>query len=145
MCGIAGLVRWSPQTTSEELRSTAARMANALRHRGPDDEGTWVDPSAGVALGHRRLSVLDLSPLGHQPMHSTSGQYVIVFNGEIYNFRALRSELEKRGHAFQSRSDTEVILASVMEWGLVDALRRFNGMFAFALWDRNERVLYLTR
>jgi asparagine synthase (glutamine-hydrolysing) len=120
-------------------------MAATLHHRGPDDAGTWVDPADGVALGHRRLSVLDLSPLGHQPMHSASGRYVIVFNGEIYNFRALRAELELAGHSFRGRSDTEVMLAAITEWGLQRALLHFNGMFAFAVWDRYQHSLHLAR
>ncbi len=145
MCGIAGFVQPSGNASADELEAIALRMARALRHRGPDDSGSWTDAAAGVALGHRRLSVLDLSPLGHQPMHSASRRYVVVYNGEIYNHRALRAELESRGHSFRSRSDTEVLVAAVSEWGVRDALRRFNGMLAFALWDRQERTLYLAR
>src|SRR5439155_10008888 len=133
MCGITGFVTSSRDATGEQMNATVLCMAEALRHRGPDDSGTWVDASAAVALGHRRLSVVDLSPLGHQPMHSASGRYVIVFNGEIYNFRALRAELEKHAHVFRSRSDTEVMLTAIAEWGVREAVRRFNGMFAFAL------------
>src|SRR5213592_2441815 len=127
------------------MRATVLGMANALKHRGPDDAGAWLDPAAGVALGHRRLSVVDLSPLGHQPMQSPTGRYVITFNGEIYNFRALRGDLEKRGHAFRGHSDTEVMLAAITEWGVRDAVTRFNGMFAFALWDKEEHRLHLAR
>lgn len=145
MCGIAGFMDRSRDATDEEMQAAVLRMTNTLQHRGPDDAGTWTDPTAGVALGHRRLSVVDLSPLGHQPMRSASGRHVIVFNGEIYNFRALRTELESRGHAFRSRSDTEVMLAAITQWGVPDALRRFNGMFAFALWDQQHRTLYLAR
>jgi asparagine synthase (glutamine-hydrolysing) len=120
-------------------------MANAIRHRGPDDVGTWEDAAAGVALGHRRLSILDLSSLGHQPMRSACGRYVTSFNGEIYNFRALREELERRGHSFRGHSDTEVMLAGLSQWGLDSAVRRFNGMFAIAVWDRETRQLHLVR
>src|SRR5205807_2185191 len=145
MCGIAGFANRSREGGDADMQVAVLAMANALRHRGPDDSGTWLDPVAGVALGHRRLSVVDLSPLGHQPMQSASGRYVIVFNGEIYNFRALRAELEKHGHTFRGHSDTEVMLAAVSEWGIHQAVARFNGMFAFALWDRQERTLHLAR
>jgi len=123
----------------------AAAMGAALRHRGPDDAGTWVDASAGVALAHRRLAILDLSAAGHQPMHSHCGRYVLVSNGEIYNFGALRRELERSGCAFRGHCDTEVMLAAISEWGLARAVTAFDGMFAFALWDRHERTLHLVR
>ena len=144
MCGIAGM--FDPGSVCDaETEAILATMTGVLRHRGPDDSGTWVDPAAGVALGHRRLSILDLSPLGHQPMHSMDGRYVITFNGEIYNFRALRDELANHGHTFRGRSDTEVLLAAVAEWTIQPALERLNGMFAFALWDRAEHTLHLVR
>jgi asparagine synthase (glutamine-hydrolysing) len=120
-------------------------MTSCLLHRGPDDAGVWVDEEAGVALGHRRLSIVDLSPLGHQPMEARGGRYMVAFNGEIYNFPELRRELEGKGHRFRGHSDTEVLLASVEEWGVEASLRRFVGMFAFALWDRAERTLILCR
>lgn len=145
MCGLAGFLDPSRRTGGEELRATVTRMAAALRHRGPDDGGAWVDAEAGIALGHRRLSIVDLSPLGHQPMQSACGRYVTAFNGEIYNHRALRRELEGLGHAFRGHSDTEVMLAAFVEWGLEAALERFNGMFALALWDRKGRLLHLVR
>jgi asparagine synthase (glutamine-hydrolysing) len=124
-------------------------MTSTLVHRGPDSAGYWVDEQAGAALGHRRLAIIDLTPEGHQPMHSACGRYVIAFNGEVYNFKALRHELEStsEGHPiiFRGHSDTEVMLAAISRWGLEQALQRFNGMFAFALWDRQERKLHLAR
>ncbi len=120
-------------------------MADRLSHRGPDDSGAWVDSDAGVALGFRRLAILDLSHEGHQPMSSTSGRYVMVFNGEVYNFCQLRPELEAKGHRFRGHSDTEVMLAAISEWGIEEAVKKFVGMFAIALWDRSERTLFLIR
>ena len=120
-------------------------MTGTLVHRGPDDGGVWVDAGAGMALGNRRLAVVDLSPAGHQPMASASGRWMVAFNGEIYDHAALRSELEKAGHGFRGGSDTEVLLAAVEEWGLPAALEHTNGMFAVALWDRATRTLYLAR
>jgi len=140
MCGICGIL--SPEGHS--LGAACAAMASTLAHRGPDDAGVFVDQAAGIALGHRRLSILDLSPLGHQPMDSATGRFAIVFNGEVYNYRALKAELEPLGHAFRGGSDTEVLLAAFEEWGEA-ALQRFNGMFALALWDRKERCLMLAR
>ncbi|HAA30512.1 MAG TPA: asparagine synthase (glutamine-hydrolyzing) [Cyanobacteria bacterium UBA8553] len=145
MCGITGFWDTSGQISTDKMQWIVRQMSDTLLHRGPDDGGTWVDVEAGIALGHRRLSILDLSPEGHQPMQSASGRYVIVFNGEIYNFLELRQELESLGHHFRGHSDTEVMLASFSQWGLNQALGRFNGMFAFALWDRQERVLHLGR
>jgi len=144
MCGVAGFLDPSGDTV-EEMKADAVRMTGTLGHRGPDDEGVWVDANAGIALGHRRLAILDLSAHGHQPMSSEGGRYVVSFNGEIYNFRALRRELEGLRHRFRGHSDTEVMLAAIREWGLMPALERFNGMFAFALWDSDERTLYLAR
>jgi asparagine synthase (glutamine-hydrolysing) len=149
MCGITGFMDFSRQVGADDLLWTARRMSDTLIHRGPDDSGTWADAEAGIALGHRRLSIVDLSPEGRQPMLSTSGRYVVVFNGEIYNYRDIRRELD--GHfagdsiRWRGRSDTEVMLAAFETWGLEDAVRRFAGMFAFALWDRRERLLHLVR
>lgn len=143
MCGICGALGVPGRALPEEGRLRAIR--DALAHRGPDDAGDWRDGPRAVYLGHRRLAVLDLSPLGRQPMVSACGRYVVTFNGEIYNFRSLREELEKKGHRFRSTSDTEVLLASVVEWGVEGALEHFNGMFAFGLWDRKEERLWLAR
>jgi asparagine synthase (glutamine-hydrolysing) len=112
MCGIAGCWEPEPRRDASALAALAQRMGDALRHRGPDDDGVWTDAAAGLALAHRRLAIVDLSPAGHQPMHSADARYVIVYNGEIYNFLELRRELEARGAVFRSQSDTEVILAA---------------------------------
>ena len=145
MCGIVGFLDTRHSTGSEELAVTVRRMATSVRHRGPEDEGVWVDAASGIAFGHRRLSIIDLSPMGHQPMHSPCGRYVTTFNGEIYNFQTLREELVALGQGFRSHSDTEVMLAAISRWGIEAALRKFNGMFAFAVWDKPERTLYLSR
>ena len=145
MCGIAGFLDRASEMNAEALQTVNRCMTDAIAHRGPDDEGIWVDPAAGIALGHRRLSILDLSPEGHQPMHSVSGAFVIVFNGEIYNFREIRGELESHGHRFRGHSDTEIMLAAFEEWGVRRAVDKFNGMFSFAVWDRHNRTLYFCR
>ncbi|MBE3066497.1 MAG: asparagine synthase (glutamine-hydrolyzing) [Chloroflexi bacterium] len=145
MCGITGFVDFSGSSRAEELTWIAGSMTNAISHRGPDDHGAWVDAEAGVALGFRRLAILDLSPTGHQPMVSDNGEYVIVFNGEIYNFVELRDELAALGYIFRGHSDTEIMLAAFHEWGLEKAVQCFNGMFAFALWHRPTRQLHLVR
>ncbi len=145
MCGICGVLRMAegaPAGTG--LAQACGAMAGTLTHRGPDDSGVFADDAQGIALGHRRLSILDLSPLGRQPMDSASGRYTVAFNGEIYNYRLLRAELEPLGHAFRGGSDTEVLLAAFEQWGEA-ALGRCNGMFALALWDRRERTLLLAR
>lgn len=144
MCGIAGVVD-AAAPRGDELLALAGRMADTLAHRGPDDAGAWADPAAGVALGFRRLSIVDLSPEGHQPMASAGGRYVIAFNGEVYNHVELRRGLERAGARFRGRSDTEVILACFQRWGVRDSLPRFVGMFALAVWDAAERTLHLAR
>ncbi len=138
MCGIAGCLSWDAPPDLDAIR----RMMAAVVHRGPDDEGLWSE--GPIALGHRRLAIIDLSELGHQPMRDVDGRCRIVFNGEIYNFRELRRELESEGARFASHSDTEVILEAYKRWG-IDCLSRLNGMFAFALWDNVRRQLLLAR
>jgi asparagine synthase (glutamine-hydrolysing) len=147
MCGLTGFLNLSRAAGSEMLRETVMRMANTLHHRGPDDSGSWVDPQTGIAVGFRRLSIIDLSPEGHQPMRSATGRYVAAFNGEIYNHADLRKELESRasGIAFRGHSDTEIMLAAIEHWGMEEAVHRFVGMFAFAVWDRQDRLLHLGR
>ena len=144
MCGFVGFIT---EPRSADLETPILAMANRIRHRGPDDEGAWVDAGAGVALGFRRLSIVDLSAAGHQPMHSVCSRYVLVFNGEIYNHRALRAELHAKGSApkWRGHSDTETLLAGFAEWGVIATLQRAVGMFALALWDRVERRLTLAR
>lgn len=144
MCGIAGFAGWNHE--EQESVTILDSMCDAIRHRGPDDAGVWLDPESGLGLGHRRLSILDLSPAGHQPMHSGTGRYVIVFNGEIYNHHAVRTELESLQPCFwRGHSDTEVLLAAFEKWGVDGTVRRLVGMFSIALWDRKERILFLLR
>jgi asparagine synthase (glutamine-hydrolysing) len=146
VCGIAGIVDLQRATSPEALSASLAGMQAAIAHRGPDSAGQWLEANAGVALGHQRLAIIDLSPRGHQPMHSASGRYTIVFNGEVFNFRRLRERLEReQGTRFRGGSDTEVMLAAVEGWGLERAVGEFIGMFAFALWDSVERRLHLVR
>jgi asparagine synthase (glutamine-hydrolysing) len=132
MCGIAGFVDRSKTSSADQLAMRVTAMTDAISYRGPDDSGLWVDPEAGVALGHRRLAILDLSAEGHQPMISHGGDLVMIFNGEIYNFQELRKDLESAGDRFRGHSDTEVMLEAFARWGMEASLRRFNGMFAFA-------------
>jgi len=127
------------------MEDRVVAMTDTLRHRGPDDAGSFVDAVTGIALGTRRLAIIDLSALGHQPMVSSDGRYVVSFNGEIYNFSDLRAELEGLGHRFRGSSDTEVFVASIQRWGVRDTLARCNGMFGVAVWDNQERQLHLAR
>ncbi len=143
MCGFAGFVTHGRNDAN--ATAVCREMVNTLVHRGPDYGGVWVDGQAGIALGHRRLTIQDLSPEGHQPMVSASSRFTVVFNGEIYNFLELKQELEESGIAFRGHSDTEVLLASVERWGLKMAIQRFVGMFAFAMWDKQDHVLTLAR
>lgn len=146
MCGIAGVVALSntPSRLSTPLERLVDSMAGALLHRGPDASGRWVSPSGQVALAHRRLAIIDLSDAAHQPMNYVN-RFWVTFNGEIYNFKAIRGELRALGHTFRSESDTEVLLAAVAQWGIDTALAKFVGMFAFAVWDERDRILHLAR
>jgi asparagine synthase (glutamine-hydrolysing) len=146
MCGFTGFLTSSPGDLGG-LEAIATRMALAIQHRGPDDAGAWADAQAGIAFGHRRLSIVDLSPAGHQPMHSATGRYVLAFNGEIYNHQALRAELQAAGAAplWRGHSDTETLLAAFAHWGVDATLKKTVGMFAIALWDVRERTLHLAR
>jgi asparagine synthase (glutamine-hydrolysing) len=143
MCGIAGF--WSPSLSASDRRETIRGMTVRLAHRGPDADGHWVPADTPVALGHRRLSILDLSAAGAQPMWSASGRYIVSFNGEIYNFRELRERLHAAGAVFRGTSDTEVLLAGFEAWGIAATLREATGMFAFAVWDLREQELFLAR
>ncbi|HUP79384.1 MAG TPA: asparagine synthetase B, partial [Pirellula sp.] len=140
MCGFIGIA----SRRVIDKRDWLAAGCNAMKHRGPDDSGIWWSAEGQVGLGHRRLSIIDLSPAGHQPMRNVAGRVTIVFNGEIYNYKDLREELTASGHVFRSNSDTEVIIEAYLEWGN-SCLSRLNGMFAFALHDSLERTLFLAR
>ena len=145
MCGIAGIVTWNSGLDYLDL---VERMIAPLKHRGPDDHGVWVDSEIGIGLGHRRLSIQDLSPLGHQPMCSGSGRYVIAFNGEIYNHLEIKRQLEVSSHQsleWRGHSDTETLLAAIDLWGVEPALQKAVGMFSIALWDKSEKSLTLAR
>lgn len=143
MCGFTGFLERSGFSDGEAL---LRRMADTIVHRGPDSDGYWIDGEAGIALAHRRLAIIDLSPSGHQPMLSHDGRFVLSYNGEIYNHIDLRRELDERGAtAWRGHSDTETLLEGFATWGVVGTLERANGMFAFALWDRADRKLYLAR
>jgi asparagine synthase (glutamine-hydrolysing) len=147
MCGIAGFVD-SPSTSAAPLgadsrRALIHRMCDVIRHRGPDDEGVWLADGEGVALGMRRLSIIDLST-GHQPIHNEDRTVWIVFNGEIYNFRELRRALESHGHRFYTNTDTETIVHAYEQWG-AGAIQRLRGMFGIAIWDTRSRTLLLAR
>jgi asparagine synthase (glutamine-hydrolysing) len=141
MCGLVG---FSSKRRFEGFRHSLLDAATSLKHRGPDDSGLYLDEKNGVGLAHRRLSIIDLSDAGRQPMSSEDGKVHLVYNGEVYNFLSIRSELAKRGHKFKTGTDTEVILKAYLEWGM-ECLDRFVGMFAFALWDQREELLVLAR
>ncbi len=145
MCGIAGFYNFEGPGDRQRLQATGVAMHRAIAHRGPDSADVWQDPDVPVVLAHRRLAIVDLTQGGAQPMASHSGRYVIVYNGEIYNHLDLRRDLEIRGVAFKSRSDTEVFLCAVEQWGLDATLQKISGMFAIALWDRQMRKLHLIR
>ncbi len=145
MCGFAGFLDPNLKLHPEQGIAICARMSKSLRHRGPDDEGVWNDSDAGYGVGHQRLSVIDLTDAGHQPMVSENGRFVIAYNGEVYNFREIKQELEVKGITFRGHSDTEVILEGCAAWGVEYLLNRLNGMFAFSIWDRESRSLTLAR
>ena len=145
MCGITGYLEVGAASNQDELESVTRQMVGALAHRGPDSSGVWASAPEGVALGHARLSILDLSSAGHQPMVSQCGRYVITYNGEIYNFHALSRRLINEGVQFQGNSDTEVLLEAISRWGLERTLEAANGMFAFAVWDQQRKQLFLAR
>ena len=140
MCGIAGILRYNSVDISRDINF----MRDSFPYRGPDDKGTWADPDGKVALGHRRLSILDPTPAGHQPMHDAQHGLVIVFNGEIYNYIEIKQELIKKGHVFATGTDTEVILKAFAQWGIA-CLDQFNGMFAFVIWQKKTQQLFLAR
>jgi asparagine synthase (glutamine-hydrolysing) len=143
MCGLAGL--FYPKNRTLSLLDEVMLMTDTLAHRGPDDSGYWSNEEDGIALGHRRLSILDVSKAGHQPMSSLNGRFILSYNGEIYNFKTLKAELGSLGREFKGNSDTETLLMAIEEWGVETTLQRCNGMFAFALWDKKEKQLYLGR
>jgi len=145
MCGIAGLLDLKRRFGPDELRNAASRMAVSLSHRGPDDQGVWVNAETGVALGHTRLAIIDLSPAGAQPMMSSCGRFVLSYNGEVYNAPELRSVLQGMGRRFRGHSDTEVIVEGFAVWGARPTIERLIGMFALAAWDRVTRKLTLAR
>jgi len=145
MCGIVGFLGTSSGEKAA-LMKLAQNMSTCLAHRGPDDSGVWVDERVGLGLGHRRLSILDLSPMGHQPMASHCGRYIITFNGEIYNYIDIRNEIEASGAThWRGHSDTEVILSAVSRWGIKSTLERMTGMFALAVWDHADQTLHIAR
>lgn len=145
MCGITGFWSFSGLNNDIDAPTTIKKMTNSLTHRGPDQAGIWLDREAGIALGHRRLSILDLSLHGKQPMCSHDGRWVVVYNGEIYNYKTLRTELEALGEQFKSSSDTEVLVAAIAQWGMLATLKKLVGMFAIAAWDKQQRQLHLSR
>ena len=144
MCGIAGI--FSQKKQRNTLSEIAIKMASAISYRGPDDSGVWADNNENIALSHRRLSIIDISNNGHQPMKSSCARYVMVFNGEIYNYIQLRKELEKvTFHRWKGNSDSEVLIQCISEWGLKATLKKCSGMFALGLWDQKEKKLCLAR
>ena len=141
MCGIAGMIDWRGETSAQALRTIGEAMNETLHHRGPDGSGVWIEAEGGAALAQRRLAIIDLSPGGAQPMQSANQRYVITFNGEIYNYREIRSELRWAGRSMRSNSDTEVLIEACALWGVEAAVERTVGMFAFALWDSPTQTL----
>jgi len=145
MCGIVGVFEPKGFASSSDIEARVRRAADAAAYRGPDASGYFALPKEGIAFGHRRLSILDLEVRSNQPMSSADGDILLTYNGEIYNFRELRSALEGEGAVFRTKSDTEVLIEGYRAWGLTELLKRSVGMFAFALFDKKERLLYLAR
>ena len=144
MCGIAGLISFNRDLPKDEMKGMVKRMADAMVHRGPDDSGVWIDPSGYCALSHRRLSIIDTSSAGHQPMESLDSRYCITYNGEIYNFKELSPEIEASGYAFRSKTDTEVLIEAIRLWG-TGAFLKLDGMYAFGIFDSHKREVVLGR
>ena len=140
MCGIVGLVNSKKQVDEQLLY----KMCNVIKHRGTDDSGIFISPDRKVGFGHQRLSIIDLTQAGHQPMEDKEGRLWITYNGEVYNFKEIKKELETRGYKFKSSSDTEVIINAYKEWGS-KCVQKFNGMFAFGIYDSMRRCLFLAR
>lgn len=145
MCGIAGVIDLKAATPNDQLRHLITDMTDTMLHRGPDGGDVWVDAEAGVALGHRRLAIIDLTEAGHQPMASADGRFIMVYNGEVYNAEDLRPELCAKGYQFKGHSDSEIIVNGFCEWGIKATIQKLIGMFAIALWDRKEKTFYLIR
>jgi asparagine synthase (glutamine-hydrolysing) len=145
MCGFAGFLEFAPARSRDESVRLVEQMTNRLTHRGPDDHGQWLNESGTVAMGHRRLSILDTSQHGHQPMTSPCGRFVLAYNGEVYNHLELRRELQQGGVTFRGQSDTETIVAAFSEWGIASTIERCVGMFAMAVWDTHQQSLTLIR
>ena len=145
MCGISGFIRFYKDLSKDDLLKYGNKMSNTLFNRGPDSSGIWVDESSGLSLSHRRLSIIDLSFSGNQPMISSDNMYVLVFNGEIYNYLEIKKELIRRNVTFRTNSDTEVILESIAFWGIKNTLKNLNGMFSFTLFDKRKKKLFLVR
>lgn len=145
MCGIAGFIDFKKRLNEEKLRNVTKSMTDSIQHRGPDDEGIWVEPEHNIALGHRRLSIFDLSPLGHQPYLSDDNNHILIYNGEVYNFKDIQQELREDGISFKSQSDTEVLLKALIHWGMDKTLPKLNGMFAFGFYDKPKNDFYLVR
>src|SRR5947209_1081819 len=141
MCGVVGILDPRHCRGREERERLLAEMADAMEPRGPDGRGVWSDPVCGIGFGHRRLAILDLSAAGHQPMVSTSGRFVISYNGEVYNHREIAADLVALGVRFRGHSDTEILVEAIEQWGVRATLERVDGMFAFAVWDAVERRL----
>ena len=145
MCGIAGFLDHSRESSDQGMQSITKSMVETLKHRGPNHQGIWVDEECGLALGHQRLSIIDLSAAGNQPMVSQDSRYVISYNGEIYNALEIGNELRKIGVKFKGHADTEVLIEAFSHWGIRGTLKKLIGMFAFALWDRKKKELMLCR